>query len=114
VCVCVCVCRNHLIAGAVAAAAVCQAERRRGIVWWWYGGAADIDDRGPRARRHSGEKTGATPTIFCRVIESHTTRLTGFTGRDSVARIRYDTRCCFNVRSKADTSQLNLPHGTDN
>ena len=28
--------------------------------------------------------------------------------------IRYDTRCCFNVRSKADMSQLNLPHGTNN
>ena len=27
--------------------------------------------------------------------------------------IRYDTRCYFNVRSKADTSQLNLPHGTN-
>jgi len=30
------------------------------------------------------------------------------------AMIRYDTRCYFNVRSKADISQLNLPHGTDN
>ena len=28
--------------------------------------------------------------------------------------IRYDTRCYFNVRSKADMSQLNLRHGTDN
>ena len=28
--------------------------------------------------------------------------------------IRYDTRCHFNVRSKADVSQFNLPHGTDN
>ena len=28
--------------------------------------------------------------------------------------IRYDTTCYFNVRSKADISQLNLPHGTDN
>ena len=28
--------------------------------------------------------------------------------------IRYDTRRYFNVRSKADISQLNLPHGTDN
>jgi len=28
--------------------------------------------------------------------------------------IRYDTRCYCNVRSKADISQLNLPHGTDN
>ena len=27
---------------------------------------------------------------------------------------RYDTRCYFNVRSKADISRLNLPHGTDN
>jgi len=25
--------------------------------------------------------------------------------------IRYDTKCYFNVRSKADMSQLNLPHG---
>ena len=28
--------------------------------------------------------------------------------------IRYDTRCYFNVCSKADISQLNLLHGTDN
>ena len=28
--------------------------------------------------------------------------------------IRYDTRCYFNLRSKAGMSQLNLPHGTDN
>ena len=27
--------------------------------------------------------------------------------------IRYDTRCYFNVRSKADISQLNLPHGCE-
>ena len=28
--------------------------------------------------------------------------------------IRYDTRCYFNVRSKADMSRLNLPLGNDN
>jgi len=28
--------------------------------------------------------------------------------------IRYDTRCYVNVRTKANMSQLNLPHGTDN
>ena len=28
----------------------------------------------------------------------------------NIPRIRYDTRCYFNVRSKADISQLNLPH----
>ena len=29
-------------------------------------------------------------------------------------KLRYDTRCYFNVRSKADMSQLNLTHGTNN
>jgi len=28
--------------------------------------------------------------------------------------IRYDTRCCYNLHSKADATQLNLPHGTRN
>jgi len=28
--------------------------------------------------------------------------------------IRYDKRCYFNMRSKADISQLNLPHETKN
>ena len=28
--------------------------------------------------------------------------------------MRYDTRCYFNVRSKADMNRLNLPHGDDN
>ena len=28
--------------------------------------------------------------------------------------MRYETRCCFNVRSKADISHLNLPHETNN
>ena len=27
--------------------------------------------------------------------------------------IRYDKRCYFNVRSKADTGQLDLPHGAN-
>ena len=28
--------------------------------------------------------------------------------------LQYDTRCYFNVQSKADMSRLNLPHGTNN
>jgi len=31
-----------------------------------------------------------------------------------VCMIRYDTRCYFNVRSKAGISRLNVPHGNDN
>ena len=27
--------------------------------------------------------------------------------------IRYDTRCYFNAHSKADMSQINLPHGNN-
>jgi len=30
--------------------------------------------------------------------------------KHKIGTIRYDTRCYFNVRSKADISQLNLPH----
>jgi len=32
----------------------------------------------------------------------------------NAGKIRYDTRCYFNVRSKADMNQLNLPYGNDN
>jgi len=38
----------------------------------------------------------------------------GTSGAVNTDTIRYDTRCCFKVRSKADTSHVNLPHGTDN
>jgi len=52
------------------------------------------------------EKNAAVITRMCCVGPTWPVK------RDSV--MRYDTRCYFNVRSKADTSQLNLPHGTDN
>jgi len=51
---------------------------------------------------------------FCR---SHITVVivnNALTRRRCVRIVRYDTRCYFNLRSKADTSQLNLPHGTNN
>ena len=51
---------------------------------------------------------------FCR---SHITVVivnNALTRRRCVRIVRYDTRRYFNVRSKADTSQLNLPHGTNN
>jgi len=37
----------------------------------------------------------------------------GSPGQRAVKQVRYDTRCYFNVRSKANMSQLNLLHGTD-
>jgi len=38
----------------------------------------------------------------------------GDPGYHTIDTIRYNTRCYFNVRSKADMSQLNLPQGTSN
>jgi len=35
-------------------------------------------------------------------------------GAARLVTIRYDTRCYFNVHSKADMNRLNLPHGDDN
>ena len=52
-------------------------------------------------RLHSGRlKVSRIPTRHCE-------RLT------KLLFIRYDTRCYFNMRSKADMSQLNLPHGNN-
>jgi len=60
------------------------------------------------------------PTFSCR---THATRRAGFyitnifivmVPPPSLSTIRCDTRCYFSLRSKANTSQLNLPHGTDN
>ena len=44
----------------------------------------------------------------------HKTVTVSVNSQHMASMIRYDTRCYFNVRSKADISQLNLPHGTDN
>ena len=57
---------------------------------------------------------------MCKVVFATTSDVLGFsmtavlylTGGN--CGLRYDTRCYFNMRSKADISQLNLPHGTDN
>jgi len=56
--------------------------------------------------------------IFANKLRSPTTHARGIPKKivrsECAKLIRYDTRCYFNVRSKADISQLNLPHGTDN
>jgi len=59
----------------------------------------------------------ATPLHAHRVV-TRTQRWCSFPVRQRItaaaARWWYGTRCYFNVRSKANMSQLNLPHGTDN
>jgi len=56
----------------------------------WVEEIGPVDNSGP-AERH-------TPTTLYRKQDT----------------IRYDTRRYFNVRTKANMSQLNLPHGNDN
>ena len=110
---------------------------REGRPCWWLAGWAAIVDRsggsvaaGRRRccrRRHHRRRRLHRPrpsirgTGDCSASEPARTRTpppsdwtaeTLATHSDST--IRYDTRCYFNVRSKADISQLNLPHGTDN
>ena len=74
-----------------------------------------------------GNRVWASFTFFCVlrsyvyyfVVATHFISLSGnsspqtdaLTGYDT---IRYDTRSYFNVRSKADVSRLDLPHGTNN
>ena len=55
------------------------------------------------------------PRTFC-VRANVTTKLPASTDHGLVdyTTIRYDAICYFNVRSKADMSQLNLPHGNYN
>ena len=47
-----------------------------------------------------------------RHTEIVTVSLPAITQQRRANEVRYDTRCYFNVNSKADISQLNLPHGT--
>jgi len=68
---------------------------------WYCGGTSNYS----RSNRHSSKEwmvtlVSQTRSKECKLVSYDT--------------IRYDTRCYFNVRSKADTSRLNLPHGDDN
>ena len=64
----------------------------------------------------NGVKQGGvlSPVLFCVYMDDLLTSLKCAGYGCYVDTIRYDTRYYFNVRSKADISQLNLPHGTDN
>jgi len=54
-------------------------------------------------------------SIYLSIYEQHTCLYTPQPQRfTALWLIRYDTRCYFNVRSKANMSQLNLPHGNNN
>jgi len=57
----------------------------------------------------NGHSTSCTPRIRVHISFSFSS-----VSKAGGVTIRYDTRCYFNVRSKADISRLNLPHGTDN
>ena len=53
---------------------------------------------------------------ICPYVRTPTDKCIGATAAEKLQgpRVGYDTRCYFNVRSKADMSRLNLPHENDN
>ena len=70
-------------------------------------------------KEEKGEKRAAETECALASEEQKDCRLGGYAvgvllASREVHMLQYDTRCYFNVRSKADMSQLNLPHGTDN
>jgi len=74
------------------------------------------DTRASTSRRRLSDRVGPlSDTVGRQGDLIAVTAIDLFTVIYSIAdTIRYDTRCYFNVRSKANMSQLNLPHGTDN
>jgi len=75
--------------------------------------AADDAHRPPLhgfvAAARTDDADGQTDTVTFKYAYAYAVRV----NRENVT-IRYDTRCYLNVRSKANVSQRNLPHGTDN
>ena len=59
-------------------------------------------------------KNARCTSVLCPMIGHGQTLLFLYTAAIDKMLIRYDIKCYFNVRSKADISQLNLPHGTNN
>jgi len=59
-------------------------------------------------------RTGRGSDLLRHGLNCHYGVVDGAINESKTDRTRYDTRCYFNVRSKADMSQINLPHGNDN
>ena len=72
---------------------------------WWYTSTTIFPEHIYQYSTQKGVMTPVVRSIFLKIQARNTGRLFA---------IGYDTRCYFNVRSKADTSQLILPHGFDN
>ena len=110
------------LASAAAAAAADQSRTQAAEA-----AGARVDSQEARERRPAGARGARLRRLEERLGRDGARRFAVYV-HDAVARAhqhlrdtttphvstRYDTRCYFNVRSKADTSQLNLPHGTDN
>jgi len=89
--------RNHIYSGA-----------RKGHFWGLYLGMSCRLTRGQYSQHYSlGGIPGATATWSLATTWVYGTY-------NAYNTIRYDARCYFNVQSKADMSQLNLPHETNN
>ena len=99
----------------MAAVPFCRRGRQRGVWWRRVSRAVRVlsagtrVDAGRRRRRRDGPR-GRCPVNTLDVECRHTA--VGLLALSASYARRYDTRCDFNVRSKADKSRLNLPHRT--
>ena len=66
-----------------------------------------VNDRAKTVRYTDGRTDGRTPNRCTKLTARRWPRAANVINSS----IQYDTRCYFNVRSKADMSRLNLPHG---
>ena len=76
--------------------------------------SAPLTPWSPRTVYCQTQHTSITRRPICALPQYASLETNGRGQCSHVPCVRYDTRCYFNVHSKADISQLNLPHGTDN
>ena len=73
----------------------------------------DLENFATPSRSRCQQNLSSSSTVEL-VDDTYTTIDESWLFKPTASTIRYDTRCYFNVRSKANMSQLNLPHVTDN
>ena len=96
--------------------ATCGREVGWAIRWCWYTiSACNQSTIGHLSIASSPGVAKQSPGFAVVLARTPPLKLSRVAGNTVIScTIWYDTRCYFNVRSKANVSQLNLPHGTDN
>jgi len=81
---------------------------------WWGVGVVICLERGAYLHMAQLMPLPLAVSCFSKIEIGFTFLVPAHLGSPGRGCVRYDTRCYFNLRSKADMSQFNLPHGTNN